>query len=197
LICTLAVHNGSPRGTQTVFRALGHTPPLRDALVDFLDRAGRAATRLLLRAREQLHGRLECLAGDDNLFHRAPVKVLIDPVSGALLHVLRWSMYAAEDWALLLEPWTALRLLVNDLGTDLVGAAALRKVSHQADFFHERASWTKRVFEPLSCREARRAHFAHGCWDRATRPVGPSRRMSEAKVAVADARRAAAEEDFV
>lgn len=196
LICTLAVHNGSLRGTQTVFKALGHTPPSRDALVDFLDRAGRAAGRLLLRAREQLHGRLECLAGDDIFFHRTPIKVLIEPVSGALLHVLRWPWHTAEDWALMLEPWTALRLLVSDLGTDLVGAAALRKIAHQADFFHERAWWTEKVFEPLSCRESRRAHFAHACWDRATRPIGPGRRMSEAKVALADARRAAAEEDF-
>jgi hypothetical protein len=131
LLCTLAVHNGSLRGTQSVFPALGHPPPSRDALVDFLDRAGRAAGRLLLRAREQLHGRLECLAGDDIFFHRTPIKVLIEPVSGALLHVLRWPWHAAEDWALLLEPWTALRLLVSDLGTDLVGAAALRKVAHK------------------------------------------------------------------
>jgi hypothetical protein len=196
LICTLAVHNGSLRGTQSVFKALGHTPPSRDALVDFLDRAGRAAGRLLLRAREQLHGRLECLAGDDIFFHRTPIKVLIEPVSGALLHVLRWPWHTAEDWALMLEPWKALRLLVSDLGTDLVGAAALRKVYHQADFFHERAWWTEKVFEPLSCREARRAHFAHSCWDRATRPIGPGRRMSAEKVALADARRAVAEEDF-
>jgi hypothetical protein len=196
LICTLAVHNGSLRGTQAVFHSLGHTPPSRDALVDFLDRAGRAAGRLLLRAREQLHHRLECLAGDDIFFHRTPVKVLIEPVSGALLQVLRWPWHTAEDWALMLDPWTALRLLVSDLGTDLVGAATLRKVAHQADYFHERAWWTEKVFEPLSCREARRAHFAHACWDRATRPTGPGRRMSEAKVALADERRAVAEEDF-
>jgi hypothetical protein len=196
LICTLAVHNGSLRGTQSVFQALGHKAPSRDALVDFLDRAGRAATRLLLRAREQLHDRLECLAGDDIFFHRTPIKVLIEPVSGALLNVLRWPWHTAEDWALMLEPWTALRLLVSDLGTDLVGAAALRKVHHQADFFHERAWWTEKVFEPLSCRESRRAHFAHACWDRATRPIGPGRRMSAEKVALADARRAAAEDDF-
>ncbi|MDP3218485.1 MAG: hypothetical protein Q8S73_30555 [Deltaproteobacteria bacterium] len=196
LICTLAVHNGSLRGPQSVFKALGHPPPSRDALVDFLDRAGRTATRLLLRAREQLHDRLDCLAGDDIFFHRTPIKVLIEPVSGALLNVLRWPWHTAEDWALMLEPWTALRLLVSDLGTDLVGAAALRKVHHQADFFHERAWWTEKVFEPLSCRESRRAHFAHACWDRATRPIGPGRRMSAEKVALADARRAAAEEDF-
>jgi hypothetical protein len=117
-------------------------------------------------------------------------------VRGALLHVLRWPWHAAEDWALMLEPWTALRLLVSDLGTDLVGAAALRKVHHQADFFHERAWWTEKVFEPLLCREARRAHFAPACWDRATRRIGPGRRRSGEKVAVADARRVAAEEDF-
>jgi|GEM_PF-1653098 len=80
VICTLAVHNGWLRGTQTVFKALGHTTPSRDAVVDFLDRAGRAAGRLLLRAREQLHARLECLAGDDIFFHRTPIKVLIEPV---------------------------------------------------------------------------------------------------------------------
>jgi hypothetical protein len=196
LICTLAVHNGSLRGTQAVFKALQDKAPSRDALVDFLGRAGRAAGRLLLRAREQLHDRLDCLAADDIFFHRTPIKVLIDPVSGALLHVLRWPWHTAEDWALMLEPWTQLKLLVSDLGTDLVGAAGLRKLHHQADFFHERAWWTEKVFEPLSCREARRAHFAHSCWDRATRPEGPGRRMSAGKVAVADARRAVAEDDF-
>ena len=59
----------------------------------------------------------------DIFFHRTPIKVLIEPVSGALLHVLRWPWHTAEDRALMLEPWKALRLLVSDLGTDLVGAA--------------------------------------------------------------------------
>ncbi len=101
------MHKGhSLRATQTVFRALGRTPPSRDARVDFLDRAGRAAGRLLLRAREQLHGRLECLAGDDICFLRTPIKVLIEPGNGALLHVLRWPWHTAEDWALMLSLWT-------------------------------------------------------------------------------------------
>lgn len=126
LICKLAVHKGHLlRATQTVFKALGRTPPSRDALVDFLDRsAGRAAGRLLLRAREQLHGRLECLAGDDICFLRTPIKVLIERGNGALPHVLRWPWHTAEDWALMLKLWTALCLLVSDLGTDHVGAAA-------------------------------------------------------------------------
>jgi hypothetical protein len=43
---------------------------------------------------------------------------------------------------------------VSDLGTDLVGAAKLRKIAHQADLFHECAWWTEEVFACLSRREA-------------------------------------------
>ncbi|MBK6531214.1 MAG: hypothetical protein IPN17_09615 [Deltaproteobacteria bacterium] len=42
VICTLAVHNGSLRGTQSVFKALGHTPPSRDALANARCQAGLA-----------------------------------------------------------------------------------------------------------------------------------------------------------
>jgi len=168
----------------------------RERIIELLRRAGRAARRLIGRAGAQLRDRLDCLAGDDIFFHRTDIKVLLEPVSGALLEVIRWPGREAEDWALFLEQWPALKLLVSDLGTDLVGAARLRAVAHQADLFHERAWWTEEVFTYLSRREQRRAGEALAVWDRATRPVGPGRRASAESVAKADARRAEAEEDF-
>jgi hypothetical protein len=196
LVCTLAVHNVSIRGMQAIFTTLGVPRPAGDSLVDFLRRAGRAARRLLARARGQVRATLHCLAGDDIFFHRTPIKVVLDPVSGALLDVQRWPWHAAEDWDLFLAEWPALHLWVSDLGTDLVGAAAARSLPHQADYFHECAWWTEHVFGPLSRREGWRAAAALTCWERATRPDGPGRRLSPAKVVAADAHRATAEADF-
>ena len=195
-VLEMAVSNVSIRGIQRLLRAMGAPPMDRERIIELLRRAGRAARRLIGRAGAQLRDRLDCLAGDDIFFHRTDIKVLLEPVSGALLEVIRWPGREAEDWALFLEQWPALKLLVSDLGTDLVGAARLRAVAHQADLFHERAWWTKEVFTYLSRREQRRADEALAVWDRATRPVGPGRRASAQSVATADARRAEAEEDF-
>jgi hypothetical protein len=192
----MAVANVSLRGQRTLFAAFGQAAPALDTLSDLLQRAGRAARRLLARANAQVRDRLTCLAGDDIFFHRTPIKVVVEPVSGALLEVQRWPWHAGEDWDLFLGEWPALKLWISDLGTDLVGAAAGRKLAHQADAFHERAWWTEHLFAPLSRREAHRAAEAERAWDRATRPQGPGRRASPATVAAADARRAAAEADF-
>lgn len=130
------------------------------------------------------------------------LKVLIEPVSGAVVNVMRWRWREAEDWALWIGAWPSLRLFISDLGTDLVGAVPLVNASrdmpivHQGDHFHENSWWTEKVFEPLSRRELHRAPEALVAWDGATRVEGPGRRVSAATVETAEARRAQAEEDF-
>lgn len=195
-VLEMAVSNVTIRGIQRLLRAMGAPTMGRERIVDFLRKAGRAARRLLARAAAQVRDRVYCLAGDDIFFHRTAVKVLIEPATGAVVEVMRWCWREKEDWALFLEQWPALRLLVSDLGTDLVGAANLMKLAHQADLLHERVWWTEEVFGYLSRREARRAAEALKAWDRATRPVGPGRRAAAETVARADARRVQAEEDF-
>ena len=195
-VLEMAVSNVTIRGIQRLLRAMGAPTMDRERIVDFLRKAGRAARRLLARAAEQVRDRVRCLAGDDIFFHRTAVKVLIEPASGAIVEVMRWRWREKEDWALFLDQWPALKLLVSDLGTDLVGAANLKKLAHQADLLHERMWWTEEVFGYLSRREARRAAEALEAWDRATRPVGPGRRAAAETVAKAEARRGEAEEDF-
>ena len=195
-VLEMAVSNVSIRGIQRMLRAMGAPPMDRERIVHFLRTAGRAARRLLARAAEQVRNRVRCLAGDDIFFHRTAVKVLIEPDSGAVVEVMRWRWREKEDWALFLDQWPTLRLLVSDLGTDMVGAANLKKLAHQADLLHERVWWTEEVFTYLSRREQRRAAEALKVWDRATRPVGPGRRAAADTVAKAEARRAEAEEDF-
>lgn len=199
-VVTLATEHVSYRGMQRVFRAAGREAPSRDTLLDNLHAAGRAARRLLERARRQLRDRIHCLAADDIFLHRVPVKVVMEPVSGAVLEVWRWpGSHTAEDWTLFLHKgeWPQLRLLVSDLGSDLVRAASkLLKVWHQADLFHERQWWNEKVFTPLSRREQRLATAARECLDAATTPKHRGPAVSALTVAETEALRAAAEEDF-
>lgn len=201
-ILEAAVSNVSIRGQKRLFVAFGEAAPSSDFLVDTLARAGRAARRLMARANDQVRDRLVTAAGDDIFFHRVAVKVLIEPVSGAVLDLMRWPWREADDWALWIRQWPALRLFVSDLGTDLVGAVPLVNatrdvpIAHQGDHFHESAWWTEQIFEPLSRREAYRAAAALVAWEGATRVEGPGRRVSAATVEAAEARRARAEEDF-
>ena len=156
----------------------------------------------MARANDQVRDRIVTAAGDDIFFHRVAVKVLIEPVSGALLDVMRWPWREADDWALWISQWPALRLFVSDLGTDLVGAVPLVNAAravpivHQGDYFHESAWWTEMIFGPLSRREQHRAAAALVAWEGATRVEGPGRRVSAATVEAAEARRAQAEKDF-
>lgn len=201
-ILEAAVSNVSIRGQRRLSVAFGEPAPSGDFLVDTIARAGRFALALIGRANAQVRDRITVAAGDDIFFHRTAVKVLLDPVSGALLGVARWPWREAEDWALWIAQWPALDLFISDLCTDLVGAVPLvgaargRPLAHQGDHFHESAWWTEKVFEPLSRREDFRAQHALTVWDGATRVEGPGRRVSAAKVEAADARRARAEEDF-
>ena len=108
---------------------------------------------------------------------------------------MRGPWHSAEDGALFLAEYPALKLRVSDLGTDLVGAANDRGLPHQAHLMHERMWWTEHVFAPLSRRELRRAQDVLACWDGATRVAGPGRRLSAARVAAAEVRRTDAEAD--
>jgi hypothetical protein len=196
LLAVLTSQHVSVRGTQQVFAALHLPVPSRQHVVEARRAMGRAARRLLARAREQVRPRLTCLAGDDIFFHRSAVKVLLEPDSGAVLDVMRWPWREAEDWRLWIEDWPALRLFVSDLGTDLTGAARRARIVHQADLFHERKWWHEQVFMPLSRREQKAAAAALRALDRATRVDGPGRRLGPEAVARAEAARARAEEEF-
>jgi len=162
--------------------AFGEPAPSGDFLVDTIARAERFAQSLMDRANAQVRDHLTVAADDDIFFHRSAVKVLLDPVSGALLGVARWPWREGEDWdwARWIAEWPALRLFISDLCTDpvgavpLVNAARVEKVAHQGDAFHERAWWTEEVFEPRSRREQYRAQGALLMWDGATRVKGPA-----------------------
>lgn len=197
LTYVLHTEHVSIRGIQRVFDVFDLPVPSRDTLVARTHAAGRAARRLLERAKTQLRERLRCLAADDIFLHRVPVKVVMDPVSGAVLEVWRWPRsHTAEDWKLFLEEWPALTLLVSDLGTDLVKAARLLRKRHQADLFHERQWWNEKVFAPLARWEARLAKVVRTLWDRATRPGRKGRPVSAAKIAHFERLRAEAELPF-
>lgn len=105
LTYVLTTERVSIRGIQTAFDAMTMPVPARDTLVDWLRAAGRAARRLLARARDQVRDALRCLAGDDAFFHRTAVKVLMEPVSGAVLDVMRWRWRKGEEWSLWLGEW--------------------------------------------------------------------------------------------
>lgn len=198
LTLTLAVEHVSVRGMQRIFVASGWPPPARDTLLDQLHTAGRAARRLLERAKRQLRSKLRCLAADDIFFHRVPVKVVMEPVSGAVLEVWRWSgSHTGEDWELFLREWPQLRLLVSDQGSDLLRAVRLLVgVDHQADLFHDRQWWNDELFGPLSRRERRLAEAVTELLDAATTPRRRGRSVSAATIEEAEALRAEAEEDF-
>lgn len=196
LVAVLARNHVSIRGTREVFAALGLRAPGHSTLVAWRSEAGAASRRLMERANVQLRPRLQCLTGDDIFFHREAVKVLMEPVSAAVLEVMRWPDRSADSWQLWLSDWPALKLLVSDLGTDLTGATDRDKRPHQADLFHEGPWWREHVFDPLSRREHKRAKDALHALDRATRPEGPGRRASAETVAKAEAARAEAEAQF-
>lgn len=197
LTYVLHTEHVSIRGIQRVFDVFDRPVPARDTLVAQTHAAGRAARRLLERAKKQLRDRLVCLAADDIFLRRVPVKVVMDPVSGAVLEVWRWpKSHTAEDWRLFLEEWPALKVLVSDLGTDLVKAARLLRTRHQADLFHERQWWNEKVFAPLARWEARLAKGLATLWERATRPGRAGRTVSLAKLEGFEQARAEAESAF-
>lgn len=147
----LTVENVSQRGIQTIFDVAfdGQQRPSLGALNTRLRTAGQTARRLLDTARAQVRTEVTCLRGDDIFFARTPVKVVAEPRSVAILNVGRWPWHAAEDWALWLEEFGALRLFISDLGSDLLGAASDLNLPHQADFFHEMRWWEQKVFRPI------------------------------------------------
>jgi hypothetical protein len=196
LVSVLTVHHVSIRGIREVLAPLGLRAPGNSTLVAWVREAGAAARRLMARANTQLRPRVECLAGDDIFFHREAVKVLMEPVHGAVLEVLRWPDRSAESWQLWLDDWPAHGLFVSDLGTDLTGATDRDQRPHQADLYHEGPWWRERVFDPLSRLEKRLAKESLYALDRATRPEGPGRRLSAETAAKAEAARAEAEAQF-
>ena len=197
LVCQLTARHVSVDGIHEILTSLGLPGRDREALCEMIGRLGRAARRLMARACEQLRSRLQCLAGDDIFFHRVAVKVLMEPVSGAVLDVLRWPWRKAEDWELWIAQWPALRLFVSDMGKDLVGATGALRLPHQADKFHERQWWNRKVFARLSRREKALAQRVFEALERATRP-GPVRgeRPTAEQIDAIERERLAVEAEF-
>lgn len=191
-------HNATLRGTQSIVQAAygeEHRPYLA-GLQRRMKEHGRTARALLDRGREQAREQLLCVAADDLYFHRQDVKVVIEPCSMAMLNLGRWDGNSGLDRVVWLEEFTSLELLVSDLGVDLVGAAGTLGLFHQADCFHEVRWFDRKLLEPLSRRETRLRKAWEDALDRATRPHGPGRRLSAAKVEAAWKRAQAAEAAF-
>ena len=146
----LTVEDVSLRGIQRVVTLLTGGPPPRLAdLQQRIKKAGRAAGRLLTKARAQVANQLAAVMGDDIFFAGTPVKVVAEPRSNALLNVGRWRWHKAEDWALWLEEYGGLRLFISDLGTDIRDAVRARNIAQEADFFHEERWWLRDVLVPI------------------------------------------------
>ena len=146
-----------------------------------------------------VHARMTVASADSRGFGMVGSgMVIINPgnPTGAVLDVMRWRWREAEDWALWIGAWPALRLFISDLGTDLVGACNTLKIPQQADVFHERQWWNGHVFQPLSRRERKLAENAMELLDQATRVQGPGRRLGADKVEAAEAERAEVERQF-
>ena len=123
---------------------------------------------------------------DDVYFHQQDIKVVAEPDSGAILNLGHWTDGCSGlDWAVWLVEFPHLSLLVSDLAKDLVGAGSLLNLWHSADLFHEVRWWTDKLLTPLAKTEAKLEKQYWDALDRATRPKGPGRRLSAAKVAVA------------
>ncbi len=195
----LAQENVSLRGTQRVFDVAfdAQRRPSVGGLRDRLHAHGVTARRLLDAARAQVRNTVTCLAGDDIFFAGTAVKVVAEPRSVAILNVGRWRWHAAEDWALWLEEFPALRLFVSDLGSDLVGALDARELPHAADFFHEMQWWEGVVFAPLARADTAARADALRALDVATMPWSARSRHDLPRVAAADRGAAQAEADFV
>jgi hypothetical protein len=112
------------------------------------------------------------------------------------LNVGRWPWHAAEDWALWLEEFGALRLFISDLGSDLVGAAATHRVPHVADFFHEMQWWEGVMFAPLARAETEVRKDFLRVLDIATTPFSARSRHDASRVAEAETLALQAESDF-
>lgn len=173
-----------------------HRPRLAD-LDARLHRHGQLASQLLAEGRRQVARNLPVLTGDDIFFHRHPVKVVAEPRSVAILNLGRWESHTADDWQLWLEEYINLKLLVSDLGTDLVGAASGRGLAQQADLFHEKRWFDRQLLTPLSRHEAAARRTFFEALERATRTKGPGRRLAPEKVAALEQTADDAQDEFL
>jgi transposase-like protein len=184
-------HHVSLRGTVDILEvAFGsaHRPRLEE-LQCRMKEHGVVARGLIDEARVQVRAGVTCVAADDVFFHGQDVKVMIEPESNTVLDAWHSEGPSGAVWASRLDEFPNLKLLVSDLGSDLRGAANLRGVAHQADWFHE-ARYLKDILDKLSKHEEalrRQAPLrAEVQWD----DDGPSHRPNRA-VAEADAAEAA------
>ncbi|MDI7269225.1 MAG: hypothetical protein QME96_14645 [Myxococcota bacterium] len=196
LVCFAS--NVSLRGTQEIVEAAfgeEYRPGLGSLQEQMVDHE-KVARDLLDQARGQVRERLRCVMADDVYFHRVDVKVVADPDTMALLNLGRWKGSSGLDWAIWLEEYPNLDLVVSDLGKDLVGAVGQLGLPHAADFFHEMRWFDQKVLEPLSRAEAALREEWMRSLDRATRVEGPGRRLSPAREEAARLRAEAAEREF-
>ena len=169
----------------------------RSAIANERAKQDAAARRIIDDARIQVKDNIRCVMGDDVYFHQQAIKVVAEPDSGAILNLGRWTGSSGADWALWLEDYPNLTILVSDLAKDLVGAGTRRSLAHSADLFHEVRWFKDKILKPLEKAEAKLEAAYLAALDAATRPRGPGRRLSAAKVAAAWASWDQAETDYL
>ena len=167
------------------------------ALGNERSRWGKVARHIIDKARLLVKSDIRCVMGDDVYFHQQAIKVVAEPDSGAILNLGRWTGSSGADWALWLEDYDNLSLLVSDLAKDLVGAGTRRSVAHCADLFHEVRWFNDKILKPLEKRIEKCRKEYLSVLDRATRPTGPGRRLSAKAVEAAEAVLDDAETDYL
>ena len=191
--------NGVPlRGTQEIL-GVAFGAAWRPRLEDVQQRRkahGTAARALLSRVENEVAPELLCVAGDEVYFHGQPVKLIVEPVSVAVLGIGREGGASAEDWARFLKPYTHLELFVSDLGGGLLAAAAERGIPHQADYFHEKRWLNDNLLAPIAAVADRAWKALREAIDRASRPNGLGPWLSAAAVRQAEADSAQADAWF-
>lgn len=169
----------------------------RGAIANERARNASTARRILDDARLKVKDDIRCVMGDDVYFHQQAIKVVAEPDSGAILNLGRWTGSSGADWALWLEDYSNLTILVSDLAKDLVGAGTRRSLAHSADLFHEVRWFKDKLLKPLEKAEAKLEKAYLSALDAATRPHGPGRRLSVEKVEAARVAWDRAETDYL
>ena len=120
----MAANNVPLRGMREILTvAFGAcSAPSLGTLQAHVEAHGCKARKLIDRARAQVCPRLLCVACDDVFLQGDAVKVITEPRSNAVLQARRWPWHKGEDWALMLQEFTALLLVACDLGSDLTAA---------------------------------------------------------------------------
>lgn len=182
---------------------------------------GCKARTLIDRARAQVCPQLLCVACDDVFLQGDAVKVITEPRSNAVLQALRWPWHKGEDWALMLQEFTALLLLACDLGSDLTAAVddtdpkrrkarkdrrsgassaepvrVTRLLRQVIDYWHEMDWWETEVLAPLDRLEAALRTEILKDTEKLAKLHGAERKEARRALGLLDRRRATTEREY-